>query len=268
MKPMMIYMPLMVLLFIVIEVKCQSILGARPVALGQAVTALPQSEWSLFANPAMMDSESRSVSFFGIRYYGFPEITDMAAAVSYPTSLGVIGIGAHRYGFDLFNESRLRLVYKNTFQNFHYGAALNYNHVSQGGGYGSAGALGVDVGIAAPLFERLWIGARATNINQPEYGAIEEPLPREMAIGLTYQLSDIALFTSDVVKDVRFPVSYRGGVEVFIFEGFAGRAGITTEPVTFSFGFGYTSGFWQINIAAQNHMNLGISPGLDLGITW
>ncbi|MDZ7692644.1 MAG: hypothetical protein U5K69_16200 [Balneolaceae bacterium] len=160
----------------------QSVLGARAIALGQASTALPDTEWSVFANPAMMNTDRRTISFFGIRYYGFSEITDMAASVNYPFKYGVLGAGAHRYGFDLFSKNRMRVTYKNAFQNFHYGAALNYSHVSQGGGYGSAGAIGVDVGIAAALFEGAWIAA-IMNINQPEDGDIDEVLPRELAVG-------------------------------------------------------------------------------------
>lgn len=259
-------LPFLLLLIICGSSYGQGILGARPVSMGQAATALPGTGWALFTNPAMMDAERRSVSFFGIRYYGFSQITDMAAAANYPTKWGVMGAGAHRYGDDLFSENRIRLAYKNELRNFHYGAVLNYNHVSIGGGYGSAGALGVDVGIAAVLFKNLWIGAQATNVNQPSYGSIDEPLPRVLSIGFSYELSDIALITSDLFKDVRFPISYRGGLEVTIFENFVGRAGITTEPVTFSGGFGYTGSFWKINVVAQNHIDLGISPGLDLSI--
>lgn len=248
------------------RVQAQSIMGARAVSLGQAATALPHAEWALFDNPAMMSTERKAVSFFGMRYYGFSEITDFAAVGNYPTHWGVVGLGAHRYGYDLYNESRIRIAYKNSFQHFHYGAVLNYNHVALGGGYGSGGALGIDVGIAASLFEGGWIAARATNVNQPEYPKIDEALPRELAIGISYRLSDIALVTSEVVKDVRFPISYRGGIEVHILEGFVGRAGITTEPTTFSGGFGYSAGIWNINVVAQNHIDLGISPGLDLGI--
>ncbi|MDZ7717107.1 MAG: hypothetical protein U5J95_12940 [Balneolaceae bacterium] len=251
----------------------QATLGAREISLGQATSALPNSTWAVFANPAMSSEDRKSVSFFGIRYYGFSELTDMAVAATYPTEFGVIGAGVYRYGDDLFNENQLRVSYKNSFQGFHYGAALNYNHVVQGDGHGSFGALGINVGLAAQIIDNLWIGAKATNINQPKYGEFnniaEEPV-RDLSIGFAYQVSDLFLFTSDVYKDVRFPVSYRGGAEIKIIENLRGRAGVTTEPLTFSAGFGYNTDLWGINIVAQQHENpvLGISPGLDLNITW
>lgn len=251
----------------------QATLGAREVGLGQATTALPESGWSIFANPAMMDRTSNSVSFFGLRYYGLDEITDMAAAVNISTSVGSIGFGVHRFGDDLFNESRLRVAFKNAYDGFHYGISVNYSHVVQGGVYGSSGAPGLDLGLAAAITQTLWIGAKATNINQPSYGSyqeLEEELARDLSIGFSYRLSDIALFSGDVYKDVRFTISYRVGIEVILFDYFSVRAGITTKPVTFSGGFGYTNRLWGVNIVVQQHENpvLGLSPGLDLQVTW
>lgn len=249
----------------------QAVIGARELGMGQATTALQGTSWSIFANPAMMSEEERSVAFFGVRYFGFAEISDIAASVSYPTKFGTLGAGVHRYGFDLFNESRLRIGYKNSFMGFHFGGVINYSHVAQGGGYGSAGAIGFDIGIAAPVIPNLWIGAKATNINQPEYGSMnDEKLPRNLSVGLSYQLSDIALFTADVMKDVAFPISYRSGVEISIIGGLVGRAGVSTSPETFTAGFGYTGSFWSANVAVTRHENevLGYSPAIDFKIKW
>jgi len=253
------------------SVQAQAVIGARELAVGQATSALQGTDWSMFGNPALMSEDEQSVSFFGVRYFGFSDITDMAFAGSYSTNFGVLGVGAHRYGDDRFNENRLRLGYKNSFAGFHFGAIFNYSHVAFGGGYGSAGALGFDVGLAAPIISDLWIGAKATNINQPEYGSKNnEKLPRELSIGLSYQLSDIALFTSDVVKDVKFPISYRGGIEAVIIKNVLVRAGVTVEPLTFAGGFGYSGDFWAVNIAVQRHENrvLGYNPAIDFKITW
>jgi len=253
------------------DLKAQAVIGARELAMGQATTALQNTDWSMFANPAMMPEDDPAASFFGVRYFGFSEITDMAVSVTYPTKAGVFGAGAHRYGFDLFNENRIRLGYKNSLMGFHFGVVANYSHVAQDIDNGSAGAFGVDLGVAAPILPNLWIGAKATNINQPTYGTRnDEKLPRDLSIGLSYRLSDVALFSSDVYKDVNFPISYRGGVEVTIIGGLVGRAGITTAPQTFTAGFGYTDSTWSINVAVQRHENqvLGYSPAVDFRISW
>lgn len=238
-------------------------MGARGLALGQATTALPDYSWSLFSNPALLNSDAVEAGFYGLRNYGFVEITDMSAMGSYPTKYGVTALGFHRYGDNLFNETRIRLGYKNDWQNLHFGAVINYNHISFGGDYSAISAVGLDLGIAAHVTEELWIGARATHVNQPSYGDGED-LPRELAVGFSYSLADAALFTMDVVKDVRFPVSYRGGLEVKVIKEVIGRVGVTTEPVTYSFGLGYGKDKWEVNLAVQNHVDLGLSPGFDL----
>lgn len=255
------------------KIHAQVTLGARSISMGQAATALPENEWAIFGNPAMLSGQQKSVSFFAIRYYGLSELTDAAAVIVYPTKIGVIAGGAHRYGGELFNQSRIRIAYKNSSQGFHYGASLNYSHIKQGGGYGSVGALGINVGIAAEIIQDFWIGAKATNINQPKYGEfqnIDEDLPRNLSIGFSYRLSGVALFTADVLKDVQFPVSFRSGIEIKIIDHLTGRAGITMQPRTFSGGFGYNTNNWGVNLAVQQHEEaiLGLSPGLDFNISW
>ena len=253
------------------DLKAQAVIGARELAMGQATTALQETDWSMFANPAMMSGENPTASFFGVRYFGFSDVTDIAVSVTYPTGIGVLGAGVHRYGLEKFNENRIRLGYKNSVMGFHFGVIANYSHVSQDIENGSAGAFGVDVGVAAPILPNLWIGAKAININQPTYGSRNnEKLPRDLSVGLSYRLSDVALFSSDVYKDVNFPISYRGGVEVTIIEGLVGRAGITTTPQTFTAGFGYTGSSWSVNVAVQRHENqvLGYSPAVDFRISW
>lgn len=246
----------------------QLVMGAKHMAMGQTGVANPGDSWAVFQNPALMETEQNRVSFYGFRYLGFAEITDYAVSVNYNTHWGTFGGGVHRFGDELFNENRMRLGYKNQLGDFHYGGSVTYTHVFQGGNYGNAGAIGFDLGLGAEIIEDLWFGARATNINQPAYGATDEELPREMAIGIGYRLSGFAFFTTEVVKDVRFPLSYRAGIEIEVIESLFARAGFTTEPETYTFGFGYITDRFNINIAMQQHIPLGLSPALDLGINF
>ncbi len=247
-------------------VSAQYIMGADGLALGQATTALQNNSWAIFSNPATLNSKKKSASFFSVRNYGFVELTDIAATGSIPTSLGVAGFGFHRYGGDLFNETRIRLGYANSWSDLKFGLVLNYNHISQASPYGSGGALGLDLGITARLTDGLWLGAKTTNLNQPSYdfAANEESLSRELSVGLSYNLDQNALFLFDIVKDVRFPVSYRGGIEVKVVENLKGRVGVTIEPNTYSLGVGYESDVWEANLMFQRHENLGFSPGIGL----
>ncbi|MTI87594.1 MAG: hypothetical protein FH748_06450 [Balneolaceae bacterium] len=247
-----------------VELDAQLTIGARAMSMGQAGTAVPEDHWSVFMNPALMDNEQLKVGFYGLRNYGFAELTDMAATASVPVKWGVVAVGIHRYGNELYSENRVRAAYKNSWRQLHIGLVLNYNHISFGGGYGSGNAMGMDAGIAAEITNELMLGAQATNLNQASYTAINEDLPRSMSIGMSYHLEERALFVFDVVKDVKFPISWRGGVDVEIADQLYGRLGVTAEPFTYSFGFGYRKKLWEVNMAVQKHQLLGFSPGLDL----
>lgn len=253
------------------KVKAQAVMGAKELAMGNAVTALPGSGWSVFKNPAMMDGDSYSASFYGVRYFGLSEVSDMAFSMNYPLESGVVGVGLHRFGFDLFNENRIRIGYKNEVSGFHYGAVINYSHVNQGIVGGSAGAFGVDVGLAVAISSDLWMGVKASNINRPTYGKRNnEELPRDLSVGFSYRFSEGAVLASEVYKDVQFPLSYRAGMELELVKSLVVRAGFTTGPRTFSVGFGYSGELFSVNVAVQRHHNriLGFSPAADFQIYW
>ncbi|MEX0945065.1 MAG: hypothetical protein WDZ38_05270 [Balneolaceae bacterium] len=246
--------------------KCQNVMGAKSIAMGQTATAITDSEWSLFSNVAFLTTEQHHVSFYGFRYVGLAEITDIASTANFQSRMGTIGIGIHRYGFHLFNETRFILGYKNSIEQFNYGLSTSYHHISQGGSYGSAGAIGLHLGLGAEITEGLWIGARASNVNQPSYGSSKESLPRELALGFSYKIYPNVLFTTDLVKDVIFPISFRSGIEFILFGSFFARAGFMTNPETTSMGFGYATKGFEINFGLQQHNPLGLSPALDIGV--
>jgi hypothetical protein len=243
----------------------QGTMGSRVFALGQSGTAMTNDQWSLFQNPSLMRTDHYAVSFYAMRFAGMEELTDLAFTLNLKAHTGTAGLGLHHFGFELYRESRFRIGYANRIDLFHYGAAVTYTHVAQGGGYGSAGAFGIDLGLAAQLGNRILFGAAATNLNRPKYGNSSEELYRTLALGISYRMTDEVLFLFDAVKDARFPVSLRSGIETEIIPGFTLRAGITTEPLTWSAGFGFKTGRVSVNIAVQNHDPLGISPAVDFG---
>jgi hypothetical protein len=246
----------------------QSTLGAASLAMGQSGVALSGSEWSVFNNIALMPTDHNHISFYGYQFAGISEITDMALAGTFQTGFGTLGIGIHRYGFNLFNENRFLAGYKYSEGNVHFGASASYTHIFQGEGYGSAGAIGLHLGIAAEPIQNFTIGIRATHINQPSYANTDEELPREVAGGISYLFANESAITTELVKDTRYPVSFRTGLQIRLIPSFYMRTGLTTEPSTWSAGFGYRPEPWSINIAIQQHNPLGLSPALDFSLTF
>ncbi|MFO7847149.1 MAG: hypothetical protein R6V27_11350 [Balneolaceae bacterium] len=244
----------------------QTTIGARAIGAGQTSVAVAENQWALFSNPGLIPTKQKHISFYGFRYTGITEITDFATQASLPVGNGGAAVGFHRYGFDLFSETHLRAGYKHRVDRFHAGVALNFSHIQQGGDYGSASAVGIHAGFAVRVIDQLWLGTRALNLNQPAYNGSDELLPEELAIGLSFLPANGIMISADAVKDVRFPLSLRTGAEAELMNGFVARTGFTTHPKTYSGGFGYNSERWQLNVAVQQHIPLGLSPALDLGI--
>jgi hypothetical protein len=254
-----------VLLFGAIEnSSAQQTMGAASLGMGQTGVSQPDNPWAVFSNPALLSTNQSQISLYGFRYVGFTELTDMVASASAPVGSFSVGAGAHRYGFELFQESRFNLSAKHRLDRFHYGMSLSLNHIRQGGNYGSASAIGVNAGVAAQLFSELWFGARATNLNYPAYDGSEEELPRELVAGITYRPAASTELSGEIVKDVSFPASFRGGIQIELISGFFVRSGVTTNPETWSAGFGYLTSLFAVNVAVQQHNLLGLSPGVDL----
>jgi hypothetical protein len=248
--------------------KGQTVLGARDVSLGGAVTALPNDQWAVFENPAMLSDSDRSISFYVMRYYGLKELTDYAVNLTCPTKIGVVGAGGHTYGSRLYRKSRFRLALMENVQGIRLGISLNYTNIHFAAPYGSGGALGLNLGIGKQLVEGLWLGAKAMNINDPHYRNDPDQLPRSLSAGISYNLANNVLLTSEVYKDVDFPVSFRGGLEIKVMRFLQMRVGVTTEPVTFALGVGIHNRKWKVNFVTQNHQVLGWSPGIDFSWLW
>lgn len=246
-------------------VSAQGTMGSRTLALGQTTAALEDDRWAVFHNMARLKPDQPALSVYAMRFAGFAELTDMAAVFTVPVQSAGLSGGVHHYGFDLFSETRFMAGYKSSLDRFHFGFVTSYHHVRQGGNYGSAGAIGMNAGIAAEIDHRLTLGARAVNLNRPAYGENEE-LARELVIGVSYRMSDKAMITGDLVKDVRYPLSVRSGLELWLLDRVAIRTGVTTAPVTWSLGLGLSLPPLDVSIAVQRHEVLGLSPGIEIGL--
>lgn len=254
--------------FTSVKLKAQIGMGSRSAGLSHAVTALDNHDWSVFANPATVNESKNQASFYYVRYFGFSNISDVALALSYPLQWGVLSGGLHSYGDKLYSETNIQLAWMMKFQTLKSALRLHYDHIAFGGVYGSGGTVGLDFGLLFPLAESIDVGATATNINRPQIGIVGQDRPRLITVGLAYKPIDKGLIVFDLVKDVRYPLSTRVGIEYPLVDALVLRAGVGNEPINTTFGAGISIGKWSINLSAERYQELGWSPGIDVGITW
>jgi len=239
-------------------------MGARLSGLAGAVTGIPDDPWQVFGNPAMIPGNHSTFSLYTRRNYNIVELTDYAGSVSWNINKLTLGAGANTFGNDLYRKTRFLAVGMRQFHAFRVGVRITYTRVSLAPPYGAAGQFGLDAGVGIQAIPNLWIGAFATNLNQPKLGKAREELPQTLSLGFSWIPVDHVLITTGVQKDIEFPASVRSGVEWEIVQAFSIRVGITTEPTTYSLGSGINLGRLSINIVAQHHQLLGWSPGVDV----
>ncbi len=245
--------------------------GARASALGYASTALTTA-FGVHGNPAAAARRShRVVSFFAREAFGLSALRYGSVAGTWPAAWGSVSGGASTFGGDGYREVHYSLGYARglsfgTSRHVHLGLTGRYYH-TRIDGYGSAGTVGLHLGLLLPLLSSLDLGAHATNVNGPSL--VEgEPLPQTLSVGLQYRPGDALRVLVDVFKDRAFPAAVRSGLEVRPLPLIALRAGVTTAPPRFTGGIGLHLGWLQAHVAAEQHAELGWTPSASLDVHW
>lgn len=244
--------------------------SGRASALGYASTTLAAG--GVNANPAAGAwSRQRMASFYARQSFGIAALRYGSLYANWPFEWGVLSGGMSTFGNDAYRESHYSLGFARglqfgTSRRVYTGVMGRYYH-TRIEGYGSAGAFGLHLGLLVSLLPSLQFGAHATNVNGPSL-TDGERLPQTLAIGLKYRASSQLSVVVDAFKDIAFPLSVRGGLEVRPLPIFAVRAGVTTSPVRFTGGVGIRVGPVHTHLAAEQHPELGWSPSASLEVHW
>lgn len=83
-------------------------------------------------------------------------------------------------------------------------------------------------------------------------------------IGATYKPTDAILAVAELSSDER--IRFRYGMEYTYNQCVAARIGLSTNPITMTFGVGYSDHHYRIDIATDVHPALGFSPQISLGL--
>ncbi len=245
--------------------------SARASALGHGTTALSNTA-GVHANPAAAAAlGERTVTFYAREGFGLSVLRYGAVFSSWPTPWGTLSTGASTFGTETYRETHLSLGYARALQlgttrTVHVGLVTRYYHTNIQG-YGNDGAVGIHLGLLLPLLPTVHIGVHATNVNTPSL-VDDESLPQTLAIGLSYRAGSRIRVVADVFKDIDFPASVRGGIEVHPISLLALRAGVMTTPTHFTGGIGLRLDHLQADLAAEQHQELGWSPSASLRVNW
>jgi hypothetical protein len=251
----------------------------RARALGGAGAATLGDEYAPFHNPASLawlDGVTGAASY--VRPFGFDFVSQSVAVAGFglPRRLGGIAVGVRRFGVSWLGETLTGETTVSLAHGFHLmrdrqseaavGWALNlysldYGRSVTGMDPGSATGVGVNFGASAVVRDRTRVGFQALNLNNPAIGdGDQEGLHRSVMVGVAYAPYPGVETVLDIAHEMGRAVQYRGGAEFAVGDLVWLRAGVRTEPNTFTAGigllqggFGFDYGFSTGGVLGETH---------------
>lgn len=237
---------------------------ARIMGLGSSGLAI-QDIHSLWTNPAgLAFLESFGGSAFAAQPFLISEIQTVGVGAAYPTTFGTFGISVNHLGFEQFRQQKAGLIYARQLANrLSIGAQFLALHTNVPE-YGSKTVFTFEVGSIYRLLPQLDIAAHIYSPVRIELNNLET-IPTLVSLGIGYHPSNQVLFLLEVEKDIDYKASVKTGVEYYVVEAFAIRAGVSTEPTSVHFGLGYRlENGLALDVASKYHQSLGFTPGFSV----
>ncbi len=240
--------------------------GARTAGMANASVAIFDL-WAITHNQAgTAKLKQPAVALYTENRFMIPDMSLAALACLIPTSKGTFGGSLTHFGNHLYHEITTGLSYARLFgDKLSAGIKLNYLHFSLGDGHGSKGALAAEMGLIYEVIPNIHIGVHLFNPARTVIAGYdnlnkEERISTIVRTGLAYAFSDYLLLCIEAEKDIHHDPSAKAGLEYNFRGGMLVRAGISTNPIQNTFGFGLRTGQWHIDIATSYHYILGYSP--------
>lgn len=226
-----------------------------------------QDVWSAFHNQAgLVHLEGLSAGVFYENRYGMNELSDKGIVAAMPYGNSAFGLSYKSFGYQLYSTSKTSLAYAlRLSEKFSAGLQFNMHNTRLGENYGSQTSLSFEGGFLYKMNEKVTLAGHIYNPNRAKLTDFnDERLPSMIRAGAGYRFSKKVILTGEVRKPSDANASVRAGVEYWLVNQLALRAGVGSDPSQYSFGFGWRLKTFQLDVASGYHQILGFSPQLSL----
>lgn len=244
--------------------------GAGGLSMGNTGVAV-ENIYSAFRNQAGL-ARLQGISFAVQAEQRFlaPGLNSGSVAFGYPTKSGTFGLAINYFGYSVYNEQKIGLSYSRLLdKNLSIGGQIDYVGLRfQDAEYGNRSTVTFEIGMQARVLKLFTIGAHV--YSPVRIKLTEDPqdvIPTQFNIGVSYKPTEKVTISTEVEKDIDFPISFKAGVEYFPVEKFGIRAGTGTKPTQTSFGFGLRLDQVHIDLGTAFHWDLGFTPGISIAYT-
>lgn len=240
--------------------------GARFAGMGYSGLTLVDL-WSVRLNPAgLAGLDVPMAGAFYQSHYLSQDLSQQGLAVAVPLGKGTIGLSGDRFGYALYNETRVSAAYAMRFgEGLRAAVQMDYLGVRLGENYGSSGVVAAELGVQAKLTDALWAGAHLYNPTRAMLGGpYDERVPTLLRAGFGYTFSKKLLMTVEAEKDIDHQERFRAGIEYHPNEVLYLRTGLSTGAVQGHFGAGFRLKQLDIDLAVAVRSQLGATPIIGL----
>jgi hypothetical protein len=251
------------------SVALSQVIGTNAAALGGVESVLPHDTWSMYHNPAGLAQlkEFSLSSFLSPGEFGLSQLRRVAGSMVLPTSYGVLGLGADQFGFDLYRETSLLCgLGAEIADGCLIGMAMDYRMLGIKG-YGSDRSVCIGMGGLVSLTSDIVLGFDAQNITGTTVGTRKERLPQSLALGVCYGSPEKFVGIAEVEKDIRYPVSWRFGIQQAIIDAVVLSMGLAEHPYRFSTGLAVRSRWISVAWSGDDSPDLGWTHYVEVNIT-
>jgi hypothetical protein len=242
-------------------------MGGRSNSMANATVAIADP-WSYHHNPgALAEVEQTSIGVCYENRFLLKELQSQGLVYVQPLKKrGVISVGAQTYGFQAYRTNRAGAGYSMKLsENFSAGVQINYQGIRLNENYGSKNTLTAELGILAKLTENWKIGMSVFNLGRAKLSFYQDDrFTTLMRLGTSYSFSKKVIVAAEAEKNIDHNIRFKTGLDYQAIENFFFRAGFATQPIEFSFGFGYRFSGIQLDLGSAYHQQLGWSPHFSL----
>jgi len=196
--------------------------------------------------------------------FGMTDLTAASAQAGYQKDKLGLAAGFVTMGSAQYRENTIKTAVSfRPFKQAGFGLGISgYNLSIQR--YGSANALGLDLGLIGSPLEDLTMAAVARNFNRPRIGSSDEEIAQWLDWGVSYTILNRLTFAFQLQSQQGYNSQIRFGQEYRHNRHLALRAGFSSQPSSFSFGLGLFLKKLRLDYAVKTHSSLGLGHCLTI----
>lgn len=247
--------------------------GARSTALGGASAALCDMEAAADNVVGLAYVDRAGVGLSIRQNYMLNAMCYKSCFAAVPLSkVGAMGLTYTHFGTTSFNEQKASLAYAMLLGNKRQGKGValgvRFDYLYMGTSdahYTPQRAVTFAAGLQMRPADDWCVGFQVLNpAVVPLQGTDGVSASATFRLGTSYRITTGFLGTIEMEKDLFHQPILRAGMEYGWREMFFVRTGISTSPGCYSFGLGYAHHDYHIDLAAQVHPTLGMTPQLSM----